>query len=329
MSKQKIRKKDKYKAVIIGAGRIAAQFDSPQSREILTHAHAYRKHPKIDLAGFFDVNKAAADKAARKWQCGAYYNFGEMFKKVNPDIVSICTPDENHSSALLKTAEYKPRMVICEKPVTANLRETRAIVKLYRGIKVPVLVNYSRRFDETAREARKNISSGRYGKILCASGIYTKGVLHNGSHMIDLCRFLFGEMKECARLHKVGDFTKNDATIAGFLKFEKCGQFYLMAGDERKYSIFELDIICEKKRIRFDDFGLSISTQEVKDDPLFAGFKCLSKPAVRKTSLINAMPALINNAVNYLEKKEELFCDINSAMLTQNACFKLLHNKNN
>lgn len=329
MLKRKNPKKDRYKAVIVGAGRIAAQFDSPRSKETLTHAHAYRKNGRTDLIGFFDIDKSAVEKAAKKWQCRSFFDLDEMFKTASPDIVSICTPDERHYNSLLSVVKYKPALIICEKPVTVNLKDTEKIRALCERSNVPVLVNYSRRFDKKVQETRADIASGKYGKILCASGVYTKGVLHNGSHMIDICRFLFGEMKECLRLHKVGDFTKNDATIAGFLKFEKCEQFYLMAGDEREYSIFELDIICEKKRVRFNNFGLSAIKQEVINDPLFAGFKCLSKEAYGKTLLINAMSAMIKNAVGYLDNKEDLLSDLNSAFLAQKACFKLLNNKNN
>ena len=47
-----------YKAVIIGAGNIAAGFDSPKSEKVLTHAHAITLHPDFELLGFInsDVN---------------------------------------------------------------------------------------------------------------------------------------------------------------------------------------------------------------------------------------------------------------------------------
>ena len=196
MSSVKKPKKVKYKAVIIGAGRIGAQFDFPKNKEILTHAHAYYKHPKVKLMGFFDVNKGAAKKAAKKWGCNAYFDLTEMFKNEKPDIVSICTPDKFHYSVLLKVVKYKPKIVICEKPITTSLEHTRKIIKFYKKAGVSILINYPRRFDKKIHVIKKAIDEGRYGKILCASGIYTKGILHNGSHLIDLCYFLFGKMKK-------------------------------------------------------------------------------------------------------------------------------------
>jgi len=325
MLNAKTRQKGKYKAVIIGAGKIATQFDSPKSKKVLTHAHAYYKHPKVDLIGFYDINKPTASRAAKKWHCRVFFDFKKMLDNVKPDIISICTPDENHFDTLLKISKYKPRIVICEKPITTNLKDTQKIVNLYKKIRIPVLVNYSRRFDKTVQTVKKNIAQGKYGKVLCASGIYTKGIVHNGSHMIDLGRFLFGEVKKSLVLHTVSGSIKNDKNIAGFLEFKICKQFHLMAGDEKKFSIFELDIILEKKRVKFFDFGLQISLQNVEKDPLYKGYKSLGKPTIIKTAFMDALPELIENAINSIEKNKPLRCSLEDAFKTQKACFSLLN----
>ena len=324
MSSIKKLKKVKYKAVIIGAGRIGAQFDSLKSKEILTHAHAYYKHPKVELMGFFDVNKKAAKKAAKKWDCKAYFNLAEMFKNDKPDIVSICTPDKYHVDNLIKIAEYKPKIVICEKPVTIRLQDTKKIIKIYRKIKVPVLVNYSRRFNKTVQILRSEIAERKYGRILCANGIYTKGILHNGSHMIDLCCYLFGGMKDHQTLYTVADYKKNDKSVAAFINFQYCNQFYLMVGDERKYSVFEVDIFFAKARFRLIDFGFQTIVQKVVSNPRYINYQCLGKLVVEKTQGINAMPALIDNAINHLEKKQPLLGNIIDAVKTQKNCLSLL-----
>lgn len=59
--------KDKYSAVIIGAGRIASSFDSPAGKSVLTHAHAYRKHPDVKLLGFYDTSARVAQRAVKTW----------------------------------------------------------------------------------------------------------------------------------------------------------------------------------------------------------------------------------------------------------------------
>lgn len=319
-------KKSKYQAVIIGAGRIGAGSDSPRSKEILTHAHAYIKHPRVNLSGFFDINKKAADGAAKKWGTRAYRDFNKMMTAIKPDIVSICTPDQSHYNILLKVAKYKPRLVICEKPVTTSSADTQKIIKLFQKINIPVSTNYFRRFDKAIQKIQQEIAAGKYGNVLCASGIYTKGTLHNGSHMIDLARYLFGEAKKIEAKHAVVDFSNQDKTVGGFLEFEKCPQFHLMVGDERQYSIFELDIILEKRRLRLVHFNFCIYIQKVINDPTYIGHRSLSKPVLKKMSLTKTMLDLIHNVVDHLGQGKPLICDIQDALKTQQVCETLFKN---
>lgn len=327
MSKKRKQSKDDFTAVIIGAGRIASQFDSPQSREVLTHAHAFSKHPQVDLRGILDSNRGVARREGKKWGCPAYDDVDVMMKAVQPDIVSICTPDMSHFDMLLKVASYKPRIVICEKPVTMNVTSTRKIVRRYHRLGIPIVVNYSRRFDRVVREIQHAILTGVYGKILCASGIYTKGIIHNGSHMIDLCRFLFGEIRSILTTIEVTDYSRSDSSISGFLEFDLCKQFHLMVGDERKYSIFELDILFESRRVRLIDSGFYVSVQEVKHDRRYAGYQCLHSPVNKRTSLHRAMLALVDNVVKYLSHRQLLVGRVEDAAETQRVCELMLTGK--
>ena len=52
-----------YDAVIIGAGRIASGFDTPRSKDILTHAHAIAKESRLRLTGITDINERKGKKA--------------------------------------------------------------------------------------------------------------------------------------------------------------------------------------------------------------------------------------------------------------------------
>lgn len=327
MEKNKMKKK-KYKAAIIGAGRIASGFDTLAKKEILTHAHAYLSHPQTDLVGFFDINKKAAEAAGKKWSCSVFVDLETMFQETQPEIISICTPDEDHFSTLKKLVKYKPRLVICEKPPTTKVKDTKKILDLYKKSKIPVLVNYSRRFDSKVQKLKREIRNGKYGKVLLTHGIYTKGILHNGSHLVDLCRYLFGEVLNFKTIYVISDYKKEDKSVAGFLSFEKCPQFHLMVGDSRHYAVFELDILLEKKRFRFFDSGFNISVQEVKKNPLYKGFYCLSQPVVAETFLKNALLTLVDNAVSHLEYKKPLICDIDDALKTQEVCELLRDSKN-
>lgn len=329
MSGKKTSKKDKrkYKALIIGAGRIAAFFDNPHSREIITHAHAYKKHAKIAVLGFLDINKKAADRAAEIW---GGVSVGDMVAaaKFKPDIVSICVPDSHHYQILKKVIKLGPKVVICEKPLTDSIDHSCRILKIYRAAGIPVIINYSRRFDLTVQQVKDDIRSGKYGKVLCGRAIYGKGILHNGSHIIDLCHYLFGPVTGLQSEYCFSDYNqKNDKNVAAFLKFKNCPQFHLAAGDERKFSIFEFDIFLEKRRYTFFDSGICyLSTQNVDSDPLYPGYRCLGKAYVGKTRIGIAAMQLVNNAIEVIEHQEKPVCDMADAYNAQKICFSLLKN---
>jgi len=311
--------KKKYKAIVIGAGKIGGQFDFPNANKVLTHAHAYTKHPKIEFLGFVDCNLQIAKKIAKRWNVNYYAELDNVFTTYAPDIVSICTPNETHFDLLVKLSDYKPKIVICEKPITTSLADTSHVIALYKKFNIPLLVNYTRRFLIEVQRLKEHIDLNAYGKILCASGIYNKGILHNGSHMIDLCRHLFGEVKNFIPLHHHADYSHDDKTISGFLQFDKCKQFFLQTGDSNKYSIFELDILFEKRRVKFIDSDYKMKYQVVKQDGIFKKYATLGKENT-VLALKDPLYNLVVNAIDYLENKDMLKCDVEEAFETQKIC---------
>lgn len=324
MSDKKISKKAKYTAVIIGAGRIAASFDTPKNKEILTYAHAYRKHPKTELVGFFDINQLVAKRAARQWSCQSFADIDQMLHTVRPAIVSICTPDAAHLLMLEKVASYEPKLVICEKPVTLQAATTKRVIALYQKKKIPLLINYSRRFDTSMQALRDQLMKGEFGQIIGATGIYAKGLLHNGSHLVDLARFLFGEVVLATPLYQLVDDKAHQPTVAGFLRLIHCPQFHLVVADERCYGVFELDILAERGRIRLTDYGFTMSIQRIQEDQRYKEFFVAGKPKTRATQLPQAMRYLVDNAVEHLEERSALLCSGREALKTQQACELLI-----
>jgi len=157
--------------------------------------------------------------------------------------------------------------------------------------------------------------------VICASVIYGKGILHSGTHIIDLLRYLFGEVKEYKALHSIKDCIGfDDVTIGGFLRLKRCDQCYVMAGDDREYSFFQLDIVCEKSRLYFSDLGFLFTEQQVINDPVYKGYKILGKSKTRKTNFDKAMINMVSNAVGHISVGEPLVCDAEDAMETQKIC---------
>ena len=155
-------------------------------------------------------------------------------------------------------------------------------------------------------------------------GIYSKGLLHNGSHLIDLARYLFGEVASATPLYESIDDDTHKPTVAGFLTFTNCPQFHLAVANEKRYGVFELDILAENARIRLTEHGFACSIQRAQEDKRYPGFPVLGKAIIKKTGLPQAMYRLIDNSVAHLEKKSTLLCSGREVLRTQEICELLL-----
>src|SRR5574341_1524277 len=85
--------KMKYRALIVGAGRMGAGRDH-RSNWLYTHIEAYRAlSERVEVIGFVDRVLARAEWAAKKWDVGfAGDHVLGALRELQPDVVSICTP---------------------------------------------------------------------------------------------------------------------------------------------------------------------------------------------------------------------------------------------
>lgn len=319
------KSKQIYNVVIIGAGRIAAGFDTPKTKEVLTHAHAVVRNKQTRLVGFVDTDAEAAQAAAKRWGTHAFKSISDAFAVAAVDIVIVATPDHTHAAVLSAVRKHNPRLVICEKPLTTDLRTSKKILAAYREARIPLVVNYSRRFDSAVQKIKNAIQQNTYGPVLWASAVYAKGILHNGSHAVDTARFLFGEITKATVHTSRSDYSTVDPTVGAHLAFERCANFYLLPGDERAYSIFEFEIGFAKKRVRLVASGFTQLEQIPKKDPRFAGYVELDLPRTAATGLGLALPFLLAQCVSHLTKRTPLTSLASDAFATQETCFMLLN----
>lgn len=306
-----------YRAVIIGAGNIASGFDAPDSRDILTHAHAYQRNPAFQLMGFYDKDYRRAKAAADKWNVQAYETLDAAMQTA--EIVSCCVPDPYHRQILEEVAAYTPGLVIAEKPLAASVEEGEMLKRVY-GNRIPLLLNYSRRFLPEFQSLQREL--GQYGKFLKGMGYYGKGILHNGSHMIDLLRFLLGDVG-CHRvlkseIHDFGEDPSKDVIL------EIQGKpFYMAAIDSRIATIFELDLFFEKVRVRILNGGTLIEKHEIKESDTYKGYYNYVLTEREEVDYSHAMTGLLNNAENVLKGVEAPVCGVEDGVELLRICMQI------
>lgn len=181
----------KYNCLIIGAGNKGALADckgSGNEHKFLSYAHAIKEHYGFNLLGFMDIDYINAIKAGNLWDTKAYEMSYDIYDQI--DVIIIATPDKQHVCGLDKALDYNPKLVICEKPIFTNVEQGMAALKEYKYKKVPILVNYTRRFIPKWQQLKTDIAMGKYGKLINGYLYFNGGKLHTASHFIDLLLYL-------------------------------------------------------------------------------------------------------------------------------------------
>jgi predicted dehydrogenase len=316
-----------YRVAIVGAGRIGAMLDDPRNPLILTHAHGYKACEGFEIVGFVDSNLDKAEAASARWGGAAFESIEKLFEAQSVDVVSVCLPDELHYAALLALAEEPVKFIFLEKPAVRTPAEADEVRTLYGGRPVRVQVNYTRRYVPEIRSIQKAIRSGNYGKFLTGTGYYGKGLLHNGSHMVDLLQFLVGEVGNIAKISETTDFHDYDPSVSALLTMRSGGVFYLCHIDSRNFHVFELDLTFENKRIRIYELGTIIEEYSVGENRLFEGYRTLNKDAENSTQHSKAMYHAMANIRNNLDRNEPLVCTLEESLETVKTCSRIMRGR--
>jgi predicted dehydrogenase len=281
------------RAAVIGAGAIGAKLDAVTDAALpLTHAGGYRA-VGFSLVGLVDTD-VEARAAARRWDAAVYSNVEEMMASARPDVVSVATPASTRAALLLEVLKTGPRAVIAEKPLAETVDQSRRIVEAFRGAGVPLLVNYSRRYTPLWQSVS--------GRVAMSTVIrYGKGLLHNGTHAIDLCRMLFGECLDAIPLARKNDHAASDPSVSAFLKFERCPEVFLQALDERAFTLFEVDIVAPDWRLIVDNDGRRARHFNLQSGVGIPPGRRLIETGFEDTGASSAMINLMSNARDVLD----------------------------
>ncbi|MBM3238023.1 Gfo/Idh/MocA family oxidoreductase [Candidatus Poribacteria bacterium] len=173
----------KYRAGVIGCGQIGKH-----------HARAYKGVEEIELVAATDsverVRKAMQEDYG---VAHVYGDFREMLEKEKLDLVSVCTWHLLHTEHTIAAAEYSPKGIICEKPMTVSLKSADEIIDACdkRGIKLAI--GHQRRFYRSWTKAKELIQEGVIGQPLMVTAKSGEGLLNCGTHVVDAIRYLLND----------------------------------------------------------------------------------------------------------------------------------------
>lgn len=109
-----------------------------------------------------------------KAQCSAYGSYEELVKDPNVDLIYVGTPHSHHyQNCMLALTNGKP--VLCEKAITVNAAQTRALVEEARKRKLFLMEAEWTRFFPLSVAIRKKIQAGDVGEVLRVSADLSTG----------------------------------------------------------------------------------------------------------------------------------------------------------
>lgn len=220
-----------FKVCIIGSGMIARS----------AHIPAYKAHSEdFNVVGIFDVNKAAAEQAAKEFGIDNVYTCAEeMLKEQRPDIVSVCSPNMHHKEYTMLAINYGAN-VLCEKPLALTYGDAKEMFDLAAQKGKTLMACQSLRFLPERLAAFREVKNGNVGDVYYAElsrirrrGIPTWGKFHLkeysgggalvdiGVHGIDSVIWLMGNPKPVSVLaftNKVHADELGSAKSSGALK---------------------------------------------------------------------------------------------------------------
>lgn len=312
--------------VIIGCGDIAGGYDETADNGlVLSHAGAYSRHPGYRIAACIDPDETRRQAFADHWNVLAGYEDLEtcLAECQKLDVASICAPTEAHGPILEHLLTTQVQAVFCEKPMTADIDQSKQLIDDYNKAGKLICVNYLRRWDPEMSAIRDELADGRWGDVRSIAGFYTKGLRHTGSHMIDLLQFLLGPLEAKLVLRRTYDFAEDDATTDALLATSAQVPVYLIGGDSNDYTRFEVIISCEKGVIEIVDSGFQVRRRTVEPHRNFPGRDHINGGTVTETGLDTAMALAVDNLHAAVTEGTALASDGHTALAAETLCHEL------
>ena len=266
--------------VIIGLGQIGMGYDFDLTGEsaIYTHARAIAIHPEFRLVGAVDVSPGQRTRFEQRYGVPAFDQIETALRQLQPNVVVIATSSESHAAILGKVANAcRPKLVLCEKPLAYELDEARGMVEMSEKAGIDLFVNYIRRTDPGVVEIKRRIDSGEISSPVKVNAWYSKGILNNGSHFLNLLEFWLGDISAATIINPGRLWDNDDPEPDVEIQFD-LGTVVFRAAWEESFSHYCIELLSRSGRLRYDKGGEAIEWQSVHADPNFDGYRILAEP---------------------------------------------------
>lgn len=312
------------KTLIIGCGNIAGGFDAqrPDDQLPLTHAGAYTRHGGYRIAACVEPVVDRRVAFMQRWNVSeGYASISELAAHIGRyDVISICSTTTAHVEDVTAAIALKPRLIFCEKPVAPTLAEAVLLVHACGDAGILFAVNYTRRWDPDVLQLAQELAAGRWGSVRAVTGVYNKGILNNGSHMIDLLHLLFGNLELVGTGPACADGFPGDLSVPAQLQTQGGVTIQLASTDARDFSLFELQIMTDKAVLSMENGGMNWRVRTAVESKVFAGYRNLGSEEMRIGRLPEAALVAVSEIHEAIMRGGKLSSTGENALQAQRVC---------
>jgi predicted dehydrogenase len=196
------------------------------------HVPALAKLSGVEIVGGFDPNNNCEGVKS-------FETLDDLLRHTKPDIVTIATPPSGHLE--IATAAFNAGAhVFCEKPLASSVIEAQALAEAAKRADRLVAVNSEFPFMPIHTAAKDEIGTDRFGRLLFVdvrqSFVVTpeteagwrgndpqRSFKEFGTHVIDLCKFFFGERPVAMRSRMPRPFATEGPDYLNLVQLEFSG----------------------------------------------------------------------------------------------------------
>ncbi len=309
-----------FNVLIVGLGRIGMGYDLDldHSKYVYSHVSAFNQHNDFNIVGGVDIDSKLGKIFEEKYGSIFYENIQKALQCSQPDIVVIAVSTEFHDQVLKDIVKYsKPKVVLCEKPLSYNTEEAHSMQKLCKDNNIQLFVNYMRNSLPDSIEIKNKIENGEYFGLFKGVAWYSKGLIHNGSHFVNLLTYWLGPIKESHCIDKGRLLDNQDIESDFSLSFER-GSVVFLATEEKNFSNYAIELIFENGRLRYEQGGKDVHWTPVEQDKNLPTYKFLSNESIKyNTDSMNKYQLhVVNELWNALSQENYELCSDAMAIST-------------
>ena len=307
------------KAAVVGLGQIGMGYDYDLDPEkyILTHSQAIQTHPAFELMGGIDISDDNRKRFEKNFNRPSFAEINNDTRFADLDLMVVAVSTVAHLEIVkIIVSILTPKLILIEKPLSFSFDEAKEIVRITENNNIIIAVNYCREYEPGHRILYKRINSDELGNPLKAVCWYSKGIVNNGTHFIQLLANFMGGIIDIKIIDEGRKWDNIDPEPTLEIIYEN-GHAYFIPAREENYSLFEMEIIGPKGKIKYYNGGSHYDWWKVSDDSVLKDYRKLkTKPSNTTTDVNKYQYHVYNNIAEYFEGNSNLYCDGKSALKT-------------